>query len=101
VLGAVPGADQLGHAELRDRESLAAGADDQHRDDRERERDLDREVGAAAALGGELDRPADALDVRPHHVHPDPAAGDARHLLGRGKTGPEDELENPLRGHRG
>ena len=41
-------AHQLDHGELRDGEALAAGLDDQRRDDRERERNLDGEARALA-----------------------------------------------------
>ena len=39
----------------------------------------------------QLDRAADLLDVGPHHVHADAAAGDAGHLFGGREAGREDE----------
>ena len=44
VLAAAAGAHQFEHGELRDGEALAAGLDDQRRDDGKRQRDLDGEV---------------------------------------------------------
>ena len=80
-------AHQLEHGELRHGEALAAGFDDQRRDDRQRQRDLDREGGAVAGRRLQLDGAADLLDVGAHHVHADAAAGDAGHFRRGGEAG--------------
>ncbi len=51
-----------------------AGFDDQRRDDRQRQRDLDDEGGALAGDALQVDGAADLLDVGLHHVHADAAA---------------------------
>jgi hypothetical protein len=50
---------ELEQAHLRDGVALAAGGDEQRRDDRERQRDLHLERGAAADDGLHVDRAAD------------------------------------------
>ena len=99
MLGPGSGPHQLNHVELADAEALAAGADDQHRDDGQRERDADREDGAPASLGGDLDHAAQPPDVAADDIHPHAAAGDAAHLFGRGKAGMEDQAALLLPAH--
>ena len=69
-----------------------AGLDDERRDDRERQRNLDGESRSAAGNGLQVDRAADLLDIAAHDVHADAAAGNAGHLRGGGKAGREDEI---------
>src|SRR5690349_8042355 len=71
------------------------------RDDRGRERDLDREDRALAAPALDLQAAADRLEVPAHHVHADAAARDARRFGGRGEAGPQDEVLDLLLGHAG
>ena len=99
VLGIGLRAHQLDHGELRDREAVAAGLDDQRRDDRERQRDLDGEARALAGHRLHVDGAADLIDVVAHHVHADAAAGDAGHLGGGREAGREDELVDLRFGH--
>src|SRR5581483_9464454 len=86
-------AHDLAHARLRDRVAVPVAGNDQRRGDRQRERDPDAETGAPSGRRLDVERAADLLDVAAHDVHPDPATGDARHPLGRGKPGLEDQLE--------
>ena len=92
MLAAAACAHEFEHGKLRDGETLAAGLDDQRRDDRQRERNLDRELNAGTANGLQVDRAADLLDVAAHDIHADAAAGNARHACGGGKTRREDEI---------
>ena len=62
-------ADQLDHIQLRNGETLLRRFDDQGGDDRQGQRDLDQEGGAAAGDRTEFDRAADTLDIGAHHVH--------------------------------
>ena len=55
---------QLEQADLRDGVAVARAGDDQRRDDRERQRDLDLERRAARRRRSDVDRAADLLDVR-------------------------------------
>ena len=55
---------QLDDADLRDGEALAAGFDDQRGHDGQRQRDLDGEGAALARHALQVDRAADALDIR-------------------------------------
>ena len=86
MLGIAAHAHQLDHRELRDREAVAARLHDQRRDDRERERNLDGEAGAAAEHRLDVDGAADLVDVAAHDVHADAAAGHAGHLARRSRS---------------
>ena len=92
MLAGAAGAHQFEHRELRDGEALAAGFDDERRDDRQRQRNLDGEGGAGAGDGFQIDRAADLLDIAAHDVHADAAAGNAGDLRGGGEAGREDEI---------
>ena len=101
VLAAGAGAHQLEHRELRDGEALAADLDDERRDDRQRQRNLDREGGADAEDGLEIDRTADLLDIGAHHVEADATPGNIGHLRRGGEAGQEDEIADLGLGFRG
>ena len=92
MLGIAVHAHQLDHGKLRDGEAVAAGLDDQRRDDGERQRDLDGEARALARHRLHVDGAADLVDVVAHHVHADAAAGHAGDLRGGREAGREDEL---------
>ena len=92
-------AHQLHHADLRQGEAFAARLDDEGRDDRERQRDLDGEGRAAPFLRDELDRAADLLDVGLDHVHADAPARDRGHLLRGGEARGEDEAQHLALAH--
>jgi hypothetical protein len=94
VLGVPAGAHQLAHAELRDGEALAARPDDHRGDDRQRQRDLDGEGGAAPLDGDQVHLAADLLDVGADHVHADTAAGEVCDRLRGGEARCEDEAVN-------
>jgi hypothetical protein len=49
--------------------------------------------------GLDVDDAADLIDVAAHHVHPDAASGNARHLRGGGEPRREDELVDLRLGH--
>ena len=83
---------QFQQADLRNRVTIAAAGDDQRRDDRQRQRNLDLDGRAAPELALNVDRAADLFDVGLHDVHADAAAGDVGDLLGSGKAGQEDQL---------
>ena len=100
-LGTGRRAHEFEHADLRDREPLARAFDDERRHDGERQRDLDDEAGALAALELELDRTADLLDVGAHDVHAHAAPRDRGDDGGGGEAGLEDELRDLLVGERG
>ena len=80
------------HTDLRNGKALAAAFDDQRRNDRQRQRNLDCEGGAPAGHGLQLDGAADLFDVGAHHVHADAAARNAGHLLRRREPGFENKL---------
>ena len=70
-------AHQLQQVDLRDREHVLVTADEERRDDRQRQRDLDADRGALAGdRADDVDDAADLLDVRLDDVHADAAAGD-------------------------
>ena len=95
-------AHQFDHADLRDGEALAAGLDDQRRDDRQRQRDLDGEGGALARRCFCRSMvPPMRLDVGLHHVHADAAAGDGGDRGGGGEAGAEDEALDLRLAHAG
>src|SRR4030095_16281624 len=87
-------ADEFENGSLRDREALALGRDDQCRDDRVRERDLDREGCAATLLGADVDGAADQLDVALHYIHADAAAGEGSDRVRGREARMEDEFGN-------
>ncbi len=86
-------ADQLQQADLRDGIAVAAAGDGQGRDDGQGQGDLHLHRGAAPGPALDVDRAADLLDVGPHHVHADAAAGELRHLVGRREAGQEDQVD--------
>src|SRR6185503_8762439 len=92
VLRVGAGTDQLDHRELRDREAVTGGFDDQRGDDRQRQRDLDGDGGAFAGHRLDVDGATDLVDIGAHHVHADAAAGDRGDGGGGGEAGREDEL---------
>ena len=92
VLAAVAGAHQFEHRKLRNGEALAAGLDDERRDDRQRQRDFDGEGRAGAGDGLQVDRAADLLDIAAHDVHADAAAGNAGDLRRRREARRENEI---------
>jgi hypothetical protein len=77
VLGIGARAHQFDHRQLRDRKAIAGGFHDQRRDDGQRPRDLDGDVGALAGHRLDVDGAADLVDIGAHHVHADTAAGHA------------------------
>ena len=70
----------------------AAAPDDQGRDDRQGERNLDFDRGAVAGLALQIHGAADLLDVGLDHVQADAAAGHIGDLLGGGKSGQKNHL---------
>src|SRR4051812_1575418 len=94
ALVAIADADYLDNTLLRDRVPLALAADDQRRDDGERERNCDRERAPLPGDRIDVDRATDAFDICPHDVHADAATGDARHRRGRREPGREDEVRD-------
>ena len=92
MFGILSRAHQFDHGELRNREAVARALHDQRRNDCQRERDLDHEARALPKHGLHVDGAADLVDVGADHVHADAAAGNARHLAGRGEARHEDEL---------
>ena len=85
--------DQLQQADLGDGVAVAAAGDGQRRDDGQRQRDLHLDGGARARAALDRHRAADLLDVGPHHVHADAAAGEVRHLVRRREAGQEDQVD--------
>src|SRR5262249_11905843 len=92
VIGIALGAHQLDHRQLRNGEAVAAGLDDQGRDDGEGQRNLDREARSVAVYGLDVDRAADLFDVGLNDVHSDAATGHAGDRRRGGEAGREDEL---------
>ncbi len=92
MLGFGRGADEFDHGDLRDREALAAGFDDQRRDDGKRQRDLDGEGRALVRHGRQIDGAADLVDVGLDHIHADAAAGHAGDLAAVEKPGAKMNL---------
>ena len=80
----------------RDRERLARDPHDQGRFQSQPGRQADRELGPAAWLRGQIERPAKILDLARDHVHPHPSAGDRVGLRPGGKTGLEEEAVESL-----
>src|SRR6185312_9105541 len=100
VIAVRGGVDQLDHIDLRDGEAVVHALDDQRRDDREGQRNLDDEFRALAEPGAQFDRAADLLDVAAHDVEADAAARDVRDRLRGREARAEDELLDLLLGHR-
>ena len=69
VFAVVGGAHQLNDADLRHRKAFGCAFHDQRRHNRQRQRDLDGEGGAAAFDRPHLDGATDLFDVGLHHVH--------------------------------
>jgi hypothetical protein len=86
-------AHELEQVHLRDRETLAAGDDDQRRDDRERQRDLDAERRAQAEAALRSIVPPIFSMFESHDVHADAAARDVGDLLRRREAREEDQLQ--------
>ena len=86
-------AHELDERRLRNGKAFAARVHDQRRDDGERERDLDAQGGAQPDATLDVDRAADALDVRAHHVHADATAGNVADLLRRREPRQEHQLD--------
>ena len=63
------------------------------------ERQANRHAGADAGHRLDLDPAAHGLDVAPHHVHADAAAGNVGHLFGGGEPSLEDQSEDFGIGH--
>ena len=101
MLGTGTNADQFAHGQLRDGETLFVAADDQGRNDRQGQRDLDLEMAALAARRGDIDDAANLFDIIAHHIHADTAAGQIGDFRGRGKSWREDKAMDLLLGHRG
>src|SRR5262249_4105864 len=86
-------ADQFQEADLGNGVAVAGAGHGQGRNDRQRQRDLHADGRAASRPAFDRHRTADLLDVRPHHIHADAAAGKLRYLVGRGEAGKEDEVQ--------
>ncbi len=86
---------------LRDCEALAADPDDQRRGDRERQRNLEDELGAVSLCGLQRDCPANAFDVGADDIHAHAPAGHSGNSLGRGEAGLQDEAIDLLVAHAG
>ena len=86
-------ADQFQQADLGDGVAVAAAGDGQGRDDGQGQRDLHLDGGAPPGPALDVDRAADLLDVGPHHVHADAAAGELRHLVRGREAGQEDQVD--------
>ena len=76
-----------------DAEDAAAGAHEQRRHDRQRQRQADLGRRARAGLGGQQDLAAQLADLGAHGVHPDAAAGDVVGLVAGGEAGGEEQLD--------
>ena len=83
---------ELKYGKLRNGETLAARLDDQCRDDRQRQRNLDGEFGPDSRNRLQVDGATDLLDVGPHHVHADAPAGNTGHSRRGGKAGDKNEI---------
>ena len=83
--------DQFQEIDLRDGEAVAPGIDDQGRDDRQGQRDLDLQCRPLARRALHVDRAADLLDVGLDHVHADASARDVGDLRGRAEARQEDQ----------
>ena len=99
MLGLAVHAHELDHRKLRDGEALAVRLDDQRRDDRERQRNLDGEAQPLALHRMHVDGAADLVDVVADDIDADAAAGHAGDGLRGGEAGIEDELLDLLLGH--
>ena len=98
-LAARRGAHQFDDADLRDGKSLRRAFDNQRRDDRKGQRNLDRDRRALAECALQIDRAADLLDIGADDIHADAATGHARHLSGGREAGLEDVLIDLLIRH--
>jgi hypothetical protein len=78
---------------LRDGIAFRAAGHGQGGDNGQGERDLELERRAAADRAFDLDGAADLLDIGAHDVHADAAPGEIGHLVRRGKSGLEDEID--------
>jgi hypothetical protein len=81
--------------------ALPAGRDCQGRDDGQGERDLDLDRRPLARPALEVHGPADLLDVRLHHVHPDPAAREVGDTIGGREARQEHQVDKVAVGHPG
>jgi hypothetical protein len=66
--------------------------DAEHADDRERDRQRDRHLGADADLARDVDDAAELADVRLDDVHPDPAPGEVGRLFSGREAGMKTRL---------
>ncbi|OPZ59757.1 MAG: hypothetical protein BWY87_00836 [Deltaproteobacteria bacterium ADurb.Bin510] len=88
--------DALQHAAERQHEIAAGQLHQQAVDDGERQRQLERDDGAAAGHALNLDRTTQSLDVARHYVHAHAAARDGADVFGRRETRREDQLKELL-----
>ena len=88
------GADDLVDRRARNGEVLAAGADGQRGNDRERQRHAQGDADARAPRWlSIIDAAADPLDIGAHHVHADAAAGNRGDRVGGRQARLEDQVE--------
>ena len=93
--------DKLLDSGLGHRVAGAVAGHEQGWDDRQGERDLDAHGRACARLAHQVDCPADALDVRAHHVHADPTPGHVGDHLRSGEARQEDKVDHLALAHLG
>ena len=84
--------DDLFDRLARHRETLIASADHDRRDDRQRQRHVDRRRQAMPGPAGKLDASADLFDIGANHVHADAAPGNIRHFV----LGAEPRFEHQI-----
>src|SRR5262249_48331103 len=92
-------ADQLDDADLGDRVAVAGAGDDQHLDDRQRQRDAHPHRRPLPDDALDVHRAADLLDVGLDDVHADAAPAEAGDLHGGREARQEDEPRQRLRAH--
>jgi chemotaxis protein histidine kinase CheA len=88
--------EDLAHERERQSEGLPAGVQQQRLDDRQREGEAERELGAPSKLGADRERAAQVLDLAAHDVHPDAAARDRGGFVHRRESGGARDAEDLL-----
>src|ERR1700732_102856 len=84
--------DKFEQADLGNCKLFSATGDYQGRNDRQRERDLDRQLGPFSLFGAKANGSADVLDVGFDDVHTYSAAGEVGYLFSCGKTWQKYEI---------
>ena len=84
---------QLRERSLRKGEALVHAADDEGRNDGQRERNPHPQRGALTGAGVDFDFAADLLHVGADHIHPHPAPAHVGNGSGGGEAGHKDKLQ--------